>query len=149
MIIWGSRRREIDLSSGQFHCPNCDATRQYKRKRAGKYFTLYFIPLFQVENLGEYVVCQTCQQAYKPEVLNYKPASPAEKLLLAVRSQLESGLPLHMVQQKLIANGMEQEAANKVVETATSGAQVKCSKCGFVYLGTIKFCANCGNNLTA
>ncbi|MGC1377412.1 MAG: zinc-ribbon domain-containing protein [Anaerolineales bacterium] len=149
MIIFGSRRREIELSSGQFHCPKCDATRAYKRKRAGKYFTLYFIPLFQFENLGEYIVCQTCQQAYKPEVLAYKPPSPAEKLLRAVRSELETGLPLHMAQQKLIAAGMAQEAANRVVEAATAGAQVKCSKCGFTYLGTVKLCANCGTNLAA
>ena len=24
MIIWGTRGREIELSSGQFHCPKCD-----------------------------------------------------------------------------------------------------------------------------
>ena len=149
MIILGSRRREFELSSGQFHCPNCDAIRAYKRKRAGKYFTLYFIPLFQFENMGEYIVCQTCQQAYKPEALAYKPPSLADKLLRAARSELETGLPLHMVQQKLIATGMAQEAADKIVEAAAAGAQVKCSKCGFSYLGTVKFCANCGNNLAA
>jgi len=149
MIIFGSRRREIELSSGHFHCPKCDATRAYKRKRAGKYFTLYFIPLFQVENLGEYVVCQTCQQAYKPEVLAYKPPSPAEKGLRAMRKEMENGMPLHMIQQKLIASGIEQEAANELIEAATAGTQVKCSKCGFTYLGTVKLCANCGNNLSA
>jgi predicted RNA-binding Zn-ribbon protein involved in translation (DUF1610 family) len=149
MIIWGSRGREIELSSGQFHCPKCDTIRQYKHKRAAKYFTLYFIPLFQTENLGEFVECQFCHQTYKPEVLNYKPPSPAERLLLAVRNELETGVPMHMVQQKLIANGIDQEAANKIVEIATAGAQVKCSKCGFSYLGTVKLCANCGNNLAA
>jgi hypothetical protein len=147
MIILGSRRREFELSSGQFHCPNCDAIRAYKRKRAGKYFTLYFIPLFQFENMGEYIVCQTCLQAYKPEVLAYGPPTPAEKGLRAMRKEMENGMPLHMIQQKLIASGIEQEAANELIEAVTGGAQVKCPKCGFTYLGTVKFCANCGNNL--
>lgn len=147
MIIWGSRGREIELSSGQFHCPKCDTTRQYKHKRVAKYFTLYFIPLFQTENLGEIVECQFCHQTYKPEVLSYEPPSPADKILLAVRSELETGVPLHMVQQKLIAYGASQETANEIVEIATGGVQVKCSKCGFSYLGTVKLCANCGNRL--
>jgi hypothetical protein len=147
MIIWGSRNREIELSSGQFHCPKCDTTRQYKRKRVARYFTLYFIPLFQIENLGEFVQCQFCHQTYKPEVLNYKPPSPAERLLLAVRSELETGIPIHMVRQKLVANGTDQETANKITDLAAGGVQVKCPKCGFSYLGTIKFCANCGSSL--
>ena len=149
MIIWGTRGRQIELSSGQFHCPKCDMTRLYKRKRVAQYFTLFFIPLFQIKNLGEFVECQSCQQSYKPEVLSYKAPSPAERLLVMVRKELETGTPIHMVQQKLIANGMDQESAKKLTDIATSGVQVKCSKCGFAYLGTIKLCTNCGSSLTS
>jgi len=147
MIIWGTRGREIELSAGQFHCPKCDVTRPYKQKRVAQYFTLFFIPLFQIKNLGEFVECQFCHQTYKPEVLSYKPPSPAERLLFAVRKELETGTPIHMVQQKLMANGTEQATAQKLTDMATGGVQVKCPKCGFSYLGTIKLCTNCGSSL--
>jgi predicted RNA-binding Zn-ribbon protein involved in translation (DUF1610 family) len=148
IIIWGARDREIELTSGQFYCPECDTVRQYKHKRVAQYFTLFFIPLFQIQKLGEFVECQSCRQTYEPKVLNYKPPSPAERLLSTARNDLETGTPVHMVQQKLIANGADQEAAKKITDTATGGNQVKCSKCGFSYLGTINLCANCGNSLT-
>ena len=111
MIIWGSRSREKEISSGQFYCPNCDTLRPYKFKRVGKYFTLYFIPLFETQKLGEYVECQYCHQTFEPKVLNYKPPSQAERLLVALRVELESGLPLHMARQKLTDLGVDAETA--------------------------------------
>ena len=56
--IWGSHNRETNLSSGSFYFSKCNSDRVYKRKRIAKYFTLYFIPLFQLENLGEIIQCQ-------------------------------------------------------------------------------------------
>jgi predicted RNA-binding Zn-ribbon protein involved in translation (DUF1610 family) len=149
MIIWGTRGRQIEISSGQFNCPKCDAKRAYKRKRTARYFTLFFIPLFQIQNLGEYVECAFCHQTYKPEVLSYKPQSPTERAVLAIQRELKSGTPLHMVHQKLLNNGVDQQTAIKVIEAITSGSRVKCSKCGFTYLSGVKLCANCGTTLTA
>jgi len=147
MIIWGTRGRQVEIGSGQFYCPKCDAKRQYKQKRTARYFTLFFIPLFQIQNLGEYVECAACHQTYKPEVLSYKPISPAQKLAQAIHRELKSGIPMHMVHQKLINNGLDQQAAIKIIEAVTVGSQVKCSKCGFTYIEGVKLCANCGNAL--
>lgn len=69
MIIYGRKSREIDLASGQFHCPKCDDQRPYIHKQVARYFTLFFIPLFKINTLGEYVECQTCRRAFKPEIL--------------------------------------------------------------------------------
>jgi hypothetical protein len=69
MIIYGHRNREIQVASGQFHCPKCDAQRPYVHKRIARYFTLFFIPLFKFRTLGEYVECQVCRRAFKPAVL--------------------------------------------------------------------------------
>ena len=148
MIIWGTRGREIEVTTGQFNCPKCQTVRPYKHKRVARYFTLFFIPLFPIQKLGDFIECQACRQTYKLEVLNYKPPSPAEKLMFAVRQDLENGPPLHMVQQKLIANGVDPQIAKKMIDSATSGKQVKCSQCGFAYLETIHLCANCGSRLT-
>lgn len=148
MIIWGSKGREIELSSGQFYCPKCDTTRPYKHKRLAKYFTIYFIPLFQIENLGEYIECQVCHQTFKPEVLDYKPPSPAERLLVALRAELESGTPMQIAQRKLINMGMDEDAAKKLVNIAAGERQKTCQNCGFTYRETIALCSNCGNRLT-
>lgn len=69
MIIYGRKSREIEVASGQFHCPKCDDQRPYIHKQVARYFTLFFIPLFKINTLGEYVECQTCRRAFKPEIL--------------------------------------------------------------------------------
>jgi hypothetical protein len=70
MIIFGTRGRIKEVGSGEFICPSCRANRQYKRKQAGRYFTLYFIPIFKVKDLGEFVECQTCGGTFKTAVLD-------------------------------------------------------------------------------
>lgn len=69
MIIYGYRNREVQEGSGNFHCPNCRAQRQYRRVKIKRYFTLFFIPLFPFSTLSEYVECMVCRRTYKPEIL--------------------------------------------------------------------------------
>ncbi len=76
MIIWGSRGREVLCSKGKFYCPHCKSITKYERKRAARYFTLYFIPIFQTRNLGEWVECQSCFLRFDPQVLSSKPPAP-------------------------------------------------------------------------
>lgn len=70
MIIYGYRNRETDVATGEFYCSHCRTRRAFKHKRMDRYFTLFFIPLFRLGRLGEYVECQTCFTTYKPDVLN-------------------------------------------------------------------------------
>ncbi len=70
MIIWGSRAKEKTLASGSFFCPSCQLDTSYDHIRVSNYFTLYFIPTFPMENLGEYVKCRHCQATYEPSILN-------------------------------------------------------------------------------
>jgi hypothetical protein len=148
MIIWGSRGQEKDVASGQFYCPHCDGHKPYIRKRVAQYFTVFFIPLFESENLGEYIECQSCHEKYKPEILNYKPPSPAQQFLLVLKQELEVGMPLHMLEKKLMASNLSEVEAKQLIENVTAGNQTTCQNCGFKYLGTIKLCSNCGNALT-
>jgi hypothetical protein len=69
MIIWGSTVRDTVQSRGDFFCPNCNAARQYEQRRKAKYFTLYFIPAWETETLGDYVKCLGCNQQYDPSIL--------------------------------------------------------------------------------
>jgi hypothetical protein len=75
MIIYGHKSREVEIASGQFHCPKCDDQRPYIHKRVAQYFTLFFIPLFKIKTLGEYVECQVCRHAFKPESLGLAPSA--------------------------------------------------------------------------
>jgi hypothetical protein len=75
MIIYGYKSREIDVASGQFDCPKCDDKRLYTHKQVARYFTLFFIPLFKIKTLGEYVECQTCHRTFKPESLGLMPSA--------------------------------------------------------------------------
>ncbi len=147
MIIFGSRVREKEIASGQFNCPNCKATRPYIQKQIGKYFALYFIPLFKTSDLGDFVECQVCHQKYKPEVLTYKEPSQADRMMASIKTELDSGLPLHMARQKLIDANVNPETALKVVNAAAGDHPVTCPKCGFIYKNTIRSCTNCGTKL--
>ena len=146
-FIAGVADGQKEISSGSFHCPSCGVTRHYKRMRAGRYFSLYFIPLFRVKDMGEYVECQTCKHIYRPEVLTQKVPSADERLVQSVRDELLNGLPLHMMIQKLIAQGVDQSTAEQLVQRACNGYEVPCSQCGFVYLKGVKRCFNCGHAL--
>ena len=70
MIIYGYRNRVIEQGTGNFYCPNCQAQRQYKRKKIVRYFTLFFIPIFPLGTLSEYIECGVCGRTYKPEILS-------------------------------------------------------------------------------
>jgi hypothetical protein len=69
MIIYGYRNREIEQGTGNFYCANCEVQRPYRYKKIVRYFTLFFIPIFPLGTLSEYVECQVCGRTYKPEVL--------------------------------------------------------------------------------
>lgn len=71
MIIWGSKVREIQTGSGQFYCPSCQSDHGYRKLKYARYFTLYFIPLFETEMLGENVVCGGCKGEFSTRVLAY------------------------------------------------------------------------------
>jgi zinc-ribbon family len=79
MIIWGWTTREIVHGSGQFHCPQCNGQREYHHMRVATYFTLYFIPMFETQHLGDTLKCLTCQLQFTPNVLSHDPGSPRGK----------------------------------------------------------------------
>ncbi len=68
MIIWGSKVQEKTLPGALFYCPRCKSDAVYQRIRVAKYFTLYFIPLFESEKLGEYVRCGHCKAELSEEI---------------------------------------------------------------------------------
>ena len=79
MIIFGTRGVTSTKDTGTFYCPGCGDQQPYKLKNCRQFFTLYFIPVIPMKNLGEYVECQTCKETYQSAVLQYDPNQAAEK----------------------------------------------------------------------
>jgi hypothetical protein len=71
LLIWGMKARARVLLTGVFFCPTCGGDRHFERKQFRRWFTLFFIPVIPLNNVGdEFVECTTCRQAYKPTVLD-------------------------------------------------------------------------------
>ena len=152
IIIWGTRGREVEVGTGTFHCPSCRSERSYTRKRVGTYFTLFFIPLFRVKDHGEHIECQTCHQKYELGVLNFRPSAASElpemeRLSQSVRRDLVAGMPLQMVKQKLVNEGIHENSAGHTVSLAAEEGIRTCPSCGLSYLSTIARCSSCGTEL--
>lgn len=98
MIIYGYRNREIELGTGQFHCAKCEIQRPYRHKKIVRYFTLFFIPLFPLGKLSEYVECQVCGRTYQPEILlsassTSTPISETDRYISSTQNNFEGTQP--------------------------------------------------------
>ena len=148
MIIWGTRGRETEIGTGTFYCPKCDAQKPYTRKKVGSYFTLFFIPLFEIKKLGEYLQCAECNTTFKPEVLNIKAITSEQRQVLMVKRDLASGTPLQMAETKLINAGMDTDAAEQIVNQASPEEMRECDGCQLTYVASITKCSKCGGQLS-
>lgn len=168
MIIWGTTGRETEIGSGRFHCPVCHGTREYRLVRAARYFTLYFIPLFETQDLGRYIKCVSCQHNFDERVLQdapggrnkskrrggkkkgsraQEPARDQEDLLELTREELEDGTSVQESRQLLMQMGIDGGVADKLLAAATGGRTKACPRCNLSFLDGVPNCANCGQAL--
>ena len=119
MLIWGLKGKQQLLSEGQFFCPKCNNIRHYKQKSVSRYFTLFFVPLFPLKKLGEYVECQSCKCGYETKVL--EPASQQLLKMVAItKYSLLRGTPLDDVKSRLMEAGAKGETVDVIIEKALS-----------------------------
>lgn len=116
MIIWGWRVVKKKIGSGVFYCPSEGGDRHYEHKKARRFFTLFFIPLIPLKELGEFVECASCQNTYYPDVLKGKTATEIEDIsTIAIR---------HVAVSMVLADGRiddrEKTAAVAVVQRFAS-----------------------------
>ncbi len=79
MIFFGTRGITLTGDAGDFFCPSCNDSHQYKRRKVRRFFTLYFIPLIPLDLLGEYIECQTCKNTYNDSVFEFKAQAEADR----------------------------------------------------------------------
>ncbi len=147
MIILGSKGRAKVIGMGKFFCPACNQVRNYQRVYVDKYFTVYWIPLFKVGKMGEYVQCQTCHNTYPPEAIQYRPPSEEERLHAAVLGDLRNGLPAHMVIRKVEERYGDHLLATRYVYNLLGNHPLECPTCGYLYHESAARCLNCGTAL--
>lgn len=150
MIIWGSKGKTKIIGQGTFYCPRCQVKRFYKHHQVGKYFTLYFIPLFQTSKLGEYIECQTCFTPFEKSVLEYdlELNRKVQKFIDVISEEVDAGIPINFIYQNLINDGVDKDAANNIIAMASGGNLKVCNYCRFVFTGKLTYCPNCGQTLS-
>ncbi len=119
-VIFGTRPIEKTLSTGKFQCPVCGGERPYAHKQISLFFTLFFIPVFKIRTIGEFVECLPEQHAYRPQILTHTPLSPAIELLACVRADLEAGVSAGVVRDKLVRAGLPDDIAPQIVRVASA-----------------------------
>lgn len=157
MIIFGTKVRHKTIGEGEFFCPKCQVTARYIHKQAVRSFTLYFIPIFPIQQLGDFVECQQCGTAFKPET-RYMRGRPANRdrsegqdlgvLMQSVRPRLESGHALEYVVRDLTRAGLDLEVARGAAEGAIGSGRKMCKQCNLTYSAAANTCAACGARLT-
>ncbi|MBN1429725.1 MAG: zinc-ribbon domain-containing protein [Anaerolineae bacterium] len=156
MIIFGTRVRHKHIGEGEFFCPKCQANRRYAHKQAVRSFTLYFIPIFPIQQLGEFIECQTCGVTLEPAArqTRQKPAArlPSAQqdlgsMMNSIKSRLDKGFPVEHMIRELTAANLDLEIARGAVQGAI-GKNVKvCEKCNLAYSPAAGQCAECGREL--
>lgn len=150
VLIWGSKGKAKEVGAGVFYCPSCNSMQNYKHYELGKYFTLYFIPLFQTSKITEYIDCERCSLSFKTEVLNYNHATQQRirEMLVGINRELDYGVSVNILYQFLLARGFSQGESENLIGMATGGSFAVCSACNQAYSSKLKFCSSCGSRLS-
>lgn len=146
IIFFGTKVRKKTLGSGQFYCPRCQTTRPYLRQQGTRYFTIYFIPILPMGDIGEFVECGVCGGMFEPSVLDMKlknkPTTLAE-MLNTLAARLEHGIPVEYMIRDLTAAGLELETARKAIDSAIGTARHYFPACSLTYAASVQTCREC------
>ncbi len=143
MIIFGTRPRTKTIDTGTFFCPHCQTTRDYERKEARPYFTLYFIPLFPIGKPSEFIECTICRVTYTPDVLRVKRAPNTASLATHVnnlKTNLEDGMSVEYALRDLTDAGIDRDVALGMIKSAIGDARRKCPMCSLTYAASVTTC---------
>lgn len=84
MFIFGWGPRESLMDSGQFDCPVCKATSQFKHLRQRRWMTFFFIPIIPISSSQDFIRCQACQSIIPIDAFLGKSAPPARLSMQAL-----------------------------------------------------------------
>lgn len=109
-------KQEENILKDYFFCPRCDKVSPYRVRRASVDFTFYFIPLFELGDRDEYVVCQACKRGFDPRIL--QPYNQhLFKLVWAAKCELLRLTP-EVLKSKLLQNGLKEPLIDQLITLA-------------------------------
>ena len=98
LIILGSRVFYRTMAQGMFYCRRCGGDREYRHRAGRRWFTVFFLPVIPLNQVGEHVQCTTCRTRYVTDVLSQPTTARMQTALpagmrAAVSAMLRSGDP--------------------------------------------------------
>lgn len=81
LLIFGFRIRFRTIATVAFFCPRCGGDRQGERRTARRWFTLFWVPLVPLNQVGEVVVCSTCHTRFEPDVADQPTTAALSEIL--------------------------------------------------------------------
>jgi transcription elongation factor Elf1 len=155
VIIFGTRVRHKVIGEGKFFCPKCQTQRPYQHKRASRYFTLYFLPVFPMGKMGEFIECQMCGTAFEMSVLNIKgpvqlrpQQATLAQLINSVPERLKAGVPVEYLLRDLTAANVDRDVALNMINPHLTAGRRTCQACGLTYAAGVVMCAECEQPLS-
>ena len=118
LIIFGTRGVTYGSQGGEFFCPDCGGKTPYRHRKVRRFFTLYFIPLIPLDQLGEYVECQSCQSTYKMGVLEIDPEADDKREKAEFRQAMRRVLVMMS-----LADGTVDDSEVTQIQTILSGLE--------------------------
>jgi tellurite resistance protein len=109
-VIFGSRGITSTKGTGNFHCPECRQERGYRNRVVRRFFTLFFIPVIPLGEVGRYVECDACTGTFRPDVLSYDPSAEQRH----VEAEFHGATKLVMIHM-LLADGEVDDAEVDVI----------------------------------
>ncbi len=81
LIIFGLRIRFRTIEVIQFFCPRCGGDRQGALRAARRWFTVFWVPLVPLKEVGRVVECGTCQSRFEPAVADQPTTADLSEVL--------------------------------------------------------------------
>lgn len=81
LLIFGVRIRFRTIATVAFFCPRCGGDRQGQRRTARRWFTLFWLPVVPLDQVGEVVECATCRTRFEPAVADAPTSAALSEIL--------------------------------------------------------------------
>jgi hypothetical protein len=147
VVLLGTSERDRLLKSGSFRCPNCRRDRYCTYRRVESWFNLFFVPIFRLDVVTDYIKCRDCRHAFAlPAMLPFLPHGgylPSD-----LRVELRSGASIEGVEQRLVDSGVDRETAQGVIRGMVGDRLRSCPQCQRTYQEDVVACWDCGRPLS-
>lgn len=120
-VIFGTRGVRSTQERGSFYCPQCQDKRSYEKKSVRRFFTLFFIPVIPLDQIGEYVECAGCAGTFKEAVLSYDPQAEQRRFEAEFQKAMKR-LMIHMLLADGRVDDSELEAVSDIYERLSGQA---------------------------